>query len=91
MTPYWFKPKRYGYGATPVTWQGWTMTIAAIVVGAGSVAAMNLLVAQFNAVAWLVWAALIAAATWWFVQFCRRRTDGEWRWRWGNRSDATGI
>jgi hypothetical protein len=91
MTPYWFKPKSYGYGATPVTWEGWAVTLAAIVVVAGSVFAINLLVAQSNAVAWLVWAALIAAATWWFVQFCRRRTDGEWHWRWGNRSDATGI
>ena len=23
MTEYWFRPKRDGYGATPVTWQGW--------------------------------------------------------------------
>jgi hypothetical protein len=91
MTPYWFKPKSYGYGATSVTWEGWAVTLAAIVVVAGSVFAMNLLVAQSNAVAWLVWAALIAAATWWFVHFCRRRTDGERRWRWGKPSDASGI
>jgi hypothetical protein len=32
--------------------------------------------------------ALIAAATWWFIQFSRRRTDGEWHWRWGKGSDA---
>ena len=25
MTTYWFRPKRYGYGATPVTWQGWVL------------------------------------------------------------------
>jgi hypothetical protein len=93
MTRYWFKPKSYGYGATPVTWEGWAVTLAAVIVVAGSVVAMNRLVAQSNAVAWLTWAALIAAGTWWFVQFCRRRTDGEWRWRrsWSNRSDATGI
>jgi hypothetical protein len=53
MTPYWFKPKSYGYGATRVTWEGWAVTLAAIVVVAGSVFAMNLLVAQSNAVAWL--------------------------------------
>ena len=91
MTQYWFKPKSYGYGATPVTWEGWAVTLAAVIILAGSVFAMNLMLAQSNAVAWLVWAALIAAATWWFVQFCRRRTDGEWHWRWGNRSDAPGI
>ncbi len=91
MTPYWFKRKSYGYGATPVTWQGWAVTLTAALVVAGSIVAMNLLATQSDAVAWLVWAALIVAAPWWFVQFCRRRTDGECRWRWGNRSDATRI
>ena len=91
MTQYWFEPKSYGYGATPVTWEGWAVTLAAVIILAGSVFAMNLMLAQSNAVAWLTWAALIAAATWWFVEFCRRRTDGEWHWRWGNRSDAPGI
>jgi hypothetical protein len=32
VTRYWFKPKRYGYGATPVTWQGWCATAAFVVV-----------------------------------------------------------
>lgn len=27
---YWFKRKRYGWGWTPVTWQGWAVLIAAI-------------------------------------------------------------
>jgi hypothetical protein len=37
MTRYWFKPKRYGYGATPATWEGWAFTglvVAIIAVGA---------------------------------------------------------
>lgn len=28
---YWFKRKIYGYGWTPVTWQGWAVTIGYIV------------------------------------------------------------
>ncbi len=91
MTRYWFKPKRYGYGATPVTWEGWTITFAAVIVVAGSIGAMNVLVGRSNLAVWLAWAVLILLATLWFVKFCRRRTNGEWRWRWGNRSDATGI
>jgi hypothetical protein len=91
MTRYWFKPKRYGYGATPVTWEGWTITFAAVIVVAGSIGAMNVLVGRSNLAVWLAWVVLILLATLWFVQFCRRRTNGEWRWRWGNRSDATGI
>jgi hypothetical protein len=26
-TGYWFKPKSFGYGATPVTWRGWAWTL----------------------------------------------------------------
>ena len=32
MAKYWFKPKRYGYGATPVTWQGWMVSETVLVV-----------------------------------------------------------
>ncbi len=35
MTRYWFRPKRYGYGATPVAWEGWALifgTVLAMVV-----------------------------------------------------------
>jgi hypothetical protein len=83
MSYYWFRPRRYGYGATPTTWEGWAVTIAVAVIVIGSIVAMNLLVDRSDLVAWLVWAAIIAAMTYWFVQFSRRRTDGEWRWRWG--------
>ncbi|HEY7998920.1 MAG: hypothetical protein WA743_00455 [Pseudolabrys sp.] len=88
MTQYWFKPKRFGYGATPVTWEGWVVTFATAAFVAGSVIVMELLVDKSDLAAWLVWVALIAAATWWFIQFSRRRTDGEWHWRWGKGSDA---
>jgi hypothetical protein len=30
VTQYWFRPKRFGYGATPITWQGWAVTIATV-------------------------------------------------------------
>jgi hypothetical protein len=35
-----------------------------------------------------VWAAFIAIAVFWMVRISRQRTDGEWRWRWGQRPDA---
>ncbi len=89
MTQYWFRPKNYGYGATPVTWEGWAVTIAAAAVVAGSVVVLELLVDRTDFTVWMVWALFIAAATWWFVQFCRRRTDGEWQWRWGDSSSKT--
>ncbi len=91
MTQYWFRPKRYGYGATPVTWEGWAVTILAAALVGGSIIAMNLLAAPSNLAGWLLWAVLVAALTFWFARFTRRRTDGEWRWRWGNRAGTTEI
>lgn len=31
MTGYWFKRKRYGWGWTPVTWQGWGLVVLLVV------------------------------------------------------------
>jgi hypothetical protein len=82
MMTYWFRPKGYGYGATPVTWQGWTVTLATVAV---------VLAASFAGPYFGVgkpWAALpvlaidfIAVAALW--RLSRRKTDGEWRWRGG--------
>ena len=30
MTRYWFKPKRYGYGFYPVSWEGWLATLGLV-------------------------------------------------------------
>jgi len=82
MARYWFQPKRYGYGVTPVTWEGWALTglLAALLVI--SIVAMKLWVDRSNFVAWIVWAAIAAGVTVWFARVARQRTDGDWRWRW---------
>jgi len=85
MTRYWFRPKRYGYGATPVTWEGWALTVGIVAVVALSIVAMNLLAGRSNVGAWLAWAAFIVIAVFWMVRISRQRTDGKWRWHWGQR------
>jgi hypothetical protein len=82
MARYWFRPRRYGYGATPTTWEGWTLTVAVAAIVAISVVAMNLLADRANFAVWIAWAAIIAAVVVSFVRISRQRTDGEWRWRW---------
>ena len=83
MSTYWFKPKRYGYGAVPVTWQGWALVGAAVAV----IAAAAVLVGPHGRQAW-GWfeffgiEALVLVVLWAIV---RRKTDGEFRWRWGDR------
>ena len=91
MTRYWFRPRRYGYGATPVTWEGWALTVGVAGVVILSVVAMNLLADRSNVVAWLVWVVFVAVVAFLMVQISRQRTDGEWRWRWGQRPGDSGI
>jgi hypothetical protein len=73
---YWFVPKRFGYGAVPVTWQGWVVTLA---FGAGVMLAVRFLPAVAEKI--IVSLALIAALT----AISMVKTDGEWRWRSGGR------
>jgi hypothetical protein len=82
VTTYWFKPKRYGYGATPVTWQGWLVTVAAFFV----VMAASLLPPMIAPAAGWLWLAVLAIdglAVVALLIVSRRKTEGEWRWRWG--------
>lgn len=83
MNEYWFKPKRYGYGATPVTWEGWALTAAAIVV----IFLASWLVStsgRADPALGFVWAAIIGASVIGLWVVSRRKTDGVWRWRWGS-------
>ena len=89
MPDYWFKPKTNGYGATPVTWQGWVVTMAAVAVIIGLTHFM-IIVPQLSGrppdlATVLIWAALVAATTGALVWITRAKTDGEWKWRWGDK------
>jgi len=87
MADPWFKPKTYGYGASPANWKGWVavlvyglvvllFTWALIVVPARDGSGPGTMqVALFLA--------LSVAVTGTFIRITRARTDGEWRWRWG--------
>jgi len=41
MSEPWFKPKRIGYGLTPITWQGWLFTFVLVIVLTASVRAVT--------------------------------------------------
>ncbi|MGH6673516.1 MAG: hypothetical protein ACRECV_16310 [Xanthobacteraceae bacterium] len=83
MTTYWFRPKRYGYGATPVTWQGWAFTLGTV----AAVVAVSLYLRLNERHDWtlavLIAFDLLALATLFVV--ARRKTAGGFRWRWGDR------
>ena len=87
MSQYWFKPKTYGYGATPSGWKGW----AAVAVYVAAVLALTVPLMAWpidmpvSPKIWQVvtWAILTALLTLGFIRFTRAKTDGQWSWRWG--------
>ena len=83
MKRYWFRPKRYGYGATPSTWEGWASTVGVIVLVILAtlwVPALFRDPVQGHAAAVAVVCAIIAAFLW----LIWKKTQGPWRWRWGD-------
>jgi hypothetical protein len=82
MNSYWFRQRRYGLGAVPANWKGWAFVAAYILL---LVWAMTSLTAGAHASQPRPLAALgvSIAATLIFVYVCWRKTEGGWRWRWG--------
>jgi hypothetical protein len=83
MTSYWFKPKRYGYGATPTTWQGWALTLGTVAV----MVAVSIALRRNEGHYWgiVLMLGFDALALIFLFMVTRRKTDGELRWRWGDR------
>lgn len=84
MQKYWFKQKRYGYGASPSSWQGWALTIGYVVVLAAMCAwvAERATRGESSIVTML---ALTTVLTVIFVGIAWRTTEGGFRWRWGDK------
>jgi hypothetical protein len=88
MAEYWFRPKDYGYGATPTNWKGWAAIAGYVAALLAVILPLIALPAQMppGPVAWQVVTAvlMVALLTFGFVRLCRAKTDGEWIWRWGS-------
>ncbi len=77
----WFAAKRYGYGAGfPIAWQGWVLLTSFITLLAGAGFMADSAKGDIRIMA----AVLILVATGIFLIIAHRRTEGGWRWRWGN-------
>ena len=75
--PEWFAPKRFGYGAgLPISWQGWTVSLAFIAIAA----ILGRALGQHPAKLIAALAPIVIV----FVVICARTTRGGWRWRWGD-------
>jgi len=72
---FWFAPKRYGYGAVPISWQGWALMLGFVL----ACVADALLFIRTP----LIFVAMLVPLTVTFIVIAARTTRGGWRWRWG--------
>jgi hypothetical protein len=85
MMAVWFKPRRYGIGATPVSWQGWMLVGANIAIVLGTMALILPHQGPLPPARLAEWAVVVVAATAVILWIAHRNTEGGWRWRWGDR------
>lgn len=71
----WFVPKMFGFGATPVTWQGWAMVF-------GFVALEMAIALSIPHPVWLKLLAILLPVIP-FTLIVLAKTDGAWRFRFG--------
>ena len=76
LNEYWFKPKKYGYGAYPYTWEGWLLMIAYII----------LLVLIIKNITFNNYLFYISILMWTIsiVFLSKEKTKEKWKWRWGD-------
>jgi hypothetical protein len=87
MDTIWFKAKRFGWGWTPATWQGW-LILAGFVAGIAASAFAILGAGQVVTVhQWMAFYAAIAVESLSLIVICYK-TGERPRWRWGSHDDT---
>lgn len=81
---YWFKPKRYGWGATPANWRGWLATFGFIAIVYAFLTGIVAYRSELTVGAVIAWAVAFVAVELLFIWIAWKKTNGAWRWRWGS-------
>jgi small-conductance mechanosensitive channel len=88
---FWFKPKTFGYGATPATWEGWTvMAIYGAIILACAVVMLvrkETFSAHLSSTAAIV-VITVVVSTVVTVLVSVQKTDGAWGWNAGAKQNA---
>lgn len=80
MDKLWFKAKQYGWGWTPCTWQGWTVTVGYLVV---LISISNFFESRPDgSLSWYLLSVLVATAALFGVCY---KTGERPSWRWGKK------
>ena len=78
---FWFKRKLYGWGWTPVTWQGWTLTLAYVIL----VIAFALTIDERSTAREVVFTFVLPVAllSITLIRICYKKGEKP-RWQWGS-------
>ena len=79
VAKYWFRQKKFGYGATPSTWQGWAVMVASSLAVFGVILSGPAIRDNLLRAAWIGLGLLVTVLV--TVGITYRKTEGGWRWR----------
>jgi hypothetical protein len=85
MNKYWFKPKRYGYGFYPITWEGWLFTLVLLLLVFVSAYLNNFVIeaTTHDGLRFLLDVILITGV---FTCLFKDKVKSGLRWQWGNKN-----
>jgi len=76
---YWFRPKAYGYGAEPCSWEGWILILGFIIYMI--VVSAYFLPDNMNNYYLFVFIGILL-----LIIISKSKTEGDWKWNWGRKS-----
>ena len=82
---YWFKRRRYGYGWTPVTWQGWLAVVVFLAIVLSSASILEAAERNTYSSDMLLYYALIAVAVLLLLAISFIKGPSP-KWRWGSKT-----
>jgi hypothetical protein len=87
MKKYWFRPKRYGYGFYPITWEGWIATfglVGMIFLSAYKNGFTNPEIFAENGLSFVFDVVIVGTLS---TVLFKEKVEGGLRWRWGRVND----
>jgi len=83
MGQYWFKPFKFGWGAYPVSWQGWIVILFLVSFCVGLFVELPVIFRSKDFGVLL----LFVFTAYFFKSTLIDKVDGGLKWRWGKESD----
>jgi len=84
MARYWFRHRKFGYGAAPSSWQGWAVMVLSSLAVFGVILSGPMIKDNVLRAAWIGLGLLVTVLV--TVGITHRKTEGGWRWHNGDET-----